>query len=122
MRRSLWLLLLLLSFVHLPVGAEGQLFWEDCVWIGMERNLHLKLEKTKSELFPILLKEKWKQYLPKLGVHYFGIFSRNKEQIDQEYRDVRIQIQQMIYDGGETEREKQKIEIKQLIQVEEKKS
>ncbi|WP_210410646.1 TolC family protein [Leptospira yanagawae] len=121
MRRSLWLLFLLLSFVHLPVGAEGQLFWEDCVWIGMERNLHLKLEKTKSELFPILLKEKWKQYLPKLGVHYFGIFSRNKEQIDQEYRDVRIQIQQMIYDGGETEREKQKIEIKQLIQVEEKK-
>ncbi|TGL69923.1 channel protein TolC [Leptospira jelokensis] len=121
MRHFLWFLFLIFSFAQLPLEAEGLLLWEDCLWIGLERNVHLKLEKTKSELFPILLKEKWKQYLPKLGVHYFGIFSRNKEQIDQEYRDVRIQIQQMIYDGGETEREKQKIEIKQLIQAEEKK-
>lgn len=121
MWRSLRFLFLYVSFGMGSLHAEGHLLWEDCVWIGMERNVHLKLEKTKTELFPILLKEKWKQYLPKLGVHYFGIFSRNKEQIDQEYRDVRLQIQQMIYDGGETEREKQKIEIKQLIQAEEKK-
>ncbi|XDD47407.1 TolC family protein [Leptospira sp. WS39.C2] len=103
------------------VKANGHFLWEDCIWIGLERNAQFKLEKTKSELFPILLREKWKQYLPKLGVHYFGIFSRNREQMDQEYRDVRLQIQQLLYDGGETEREKQKIEIKQLIQSEEKK-
>ncbi|MCW7461937.1 TolC family protein [Leptospira limi] len=101
--------------------AEGFFLWEDCIWVGLERNAQFKLEKTKSELFPILLSEKWKQYLPKLGVHYFGIFSRNREQLDQEYRDVRIQIQQLLYDGGEIEREKQKIEIKQLIHLEEKK-
>lgn len=107
-------------FIH-SVSAEELLLWEDCIWVGLERNAQFRLESTKSELYPILLKEKWKQYLPKLGVHYFGIFSRNQEQIDQEYRDVRLQIQQLLYDGGDTEREKQKIEIKQLIQAEEKK-
>ncbi|MCW7493888.1 TolC family protein [Leptospira sp. 2 VSF19] len=101
--------------------AEGKLLWEDCIWIGMERNGNLGLEQIRSEIFPILTKDKWKQYLPKLGVHYFGIFSKNQEQIDQEYRDVRLQIQQLLYDGGETEREKQKIEIRRLIHSEEKK-
>lgn len=101
--------------------AEGKLLWEDCVWIGMERNSNLGLEQIRSEIFPILTRDKWKQYLPKLGVHYFGIFSKNQEQIDQEYRDVRLQIQQLLYDGGETEREKQKIEIRKLIHSEERK-
>ncbi|TGL87973.1 channel protein TolC [Leptospira congkakensis] len=105
----------------MQVQAEGKLLWEDCVWIGMERNGSLGLEQVRSEIFPILTRDKWKQYLPKLGVHYFGIFSKNQEQIDQEYRDVRLQIQQLLYDGGETEREKQKIELKRLIHSEEKK-
>lgn len=113
--------LLTFSFGVVSLFANELLLWEDCIWIGLERNAQLKLEKTKQGLFPILLNEKWKQYLPKLGVHYFGIFSRNREQLDQEYRDVRLQIQQLLYDGGEIEREKQKIEIKQLIQAEEKK-
>ncbi|XDD55126.1 channel protein TolC [Leptospira sp. WS4.C2] len=104
-----------------PLQAEGKLLWEDCVWIGMERNESLGLEHLRSEIFPILMKDKWKQYLPKLGVHYFGIFSKNQEQIDQEYRDVRLQIQQLLYDGGETEREKQKLEVRRLIHTEEKK-
>ncbi len=96
------------SFICLSqsVSAEGLFLWEDCIWVGLERNAQFRLETTKSELYPILLKEKWKQYLPKLGVHYFGIFSRNQEQMDQEYRDVRWQIQQLLYDGGEIEREK----------------
>lgn len=116
-----WVLCLFLGFHSTPMLAEGKLLWEDCVWIGMERNGNLGLEQMRSEIFPILTKDKWKQYLPKLGVHYFGIFSKNQEQIDQEYRDVRLQIQQLLYDGGETEREKQKIEIRRLIHSEEKK-
>ncbi|MCW7464507.1 TolC family protein [Leptospira levettii] len=121
MWRDFFILTMYLSLGIGSLQAEGFFLWEDCIWVGLERNAQFRLEKTKSELFPILLSEKWKQYLPKLGVHYFGIFSRNREQLDQEYRDVRIQIQQLLYDGGEIEREKQKIEIKQLIQLEEKK-
>ncbi|MCW7489371.1 TolC family protein [Leptospira meyeri] len=109
------------GFLFYPLLAEDNLFWEDCVWIGMERNGNLGLERVRSEIFPILTREKWKQYLPKLGVHYFGIFSKNPEQIDQEYRDVRLQIQQLLYDGGDTEREKQKLEIRRQIHSEEKK-
>ncbi|MBM9547898.1 channel protein TolC [Leptospira sp. 201903074] len=110
-----------MNYLSLPLQAEGKLLWEDCVWIGMERNGSLGLEQARSEIYPILTRDKWKQYLPKLGVHYFGIFSKNQEQIDQEYRDVRLQIQQLLYDGGETEREKQKLEVRRLIHSEEKK-
>ncbi|TGN09558.1 channel protein TolC [Leptospira bandrabouensis] len=121
MWHKIWVLYFFLGFLSHPMYAKGKLLWEDCVWIGMERNGNLGLEQIRSEIFPILTKDKWKQYLPKLGVHYFGIFSKNQEQIDQEYRDVRLQIQQLLYDGGETEREKQKIEIRRLIHSEEKK-
>ncbi|TGM35203.1 TolC family protein [Leptospira biflexa] len=121
MWRLSWVWFFLCYFGICSLSASDLFLWEDCLWVGLERNAQLKLEKTKSGLFPILLSEKWKQYLPKLGVHYFGIFSRNQEQLDQEYRDVRLQIQQLLYDGGEIERDKQKIEIKQLIQSEEKK-
>ncbi|MBM9590046.1 TolC family protein [Leptospira sp. 201903075] len=116
-----WVLWILAGSLLIPLRAEGKLLWEDCVWIGMERSGSLGLEQVRSEIFPILTRDKWKQYLPKLGVHYFGIFSKNQEQIDQEYRDVRLQIQQLLYDGGETEREKQKIELRRLIHSEEKK-
>lgn len=118
---KLWVFCFGIGIFFGPLLAEGKLLWEDCVWIGMERNGSLGLEQVRSEIFPILSREKWKQYLPKLGVHYFGIFSKNPEQIDQEYRDVRLQIQQLLYDGGETEREKQKLEIRKLIHSEEKK-
>ncbi|WP_244310276.1 TolC family protein [Leptospira noumeaensis] len=121
MWHKLWILCFLLSYPYTKVQAEGKLLWEDCVWIGMERSGSLGLEQVRSEIFPILTRDKWKQYLPKLGVHYFGIFSKNQEQIDQEYRDVRLQIQQLLYDGGETEREKQKLELRKLIHAEEKK-
>lgn len=116
-----WIFCFCMVCNSLPLHAEGKLLWEDCVWIGMERNGNLGLEQVRSEIYPILTRDKWKQYLPKLGIHYFGIFSKNQEQIDQEYRDVRLQIQQLLYDGGETEREKQKLEVRRLIHSEEKK-
>nr|WP_244279892.1 TolC family protein [Leptospira brenneri] len=116
-----WILCVFIGNLSTSLQAESKLQWEDCVWIGMERSGSLGLENVRSEIFPILTRDKWKQYLPKLGVHYFGIFSKNQEQIDQEYRDVRLQIQQLLYDGGETEREKQKIELRRLIHSEDKK-
>lgn len=109
-----WIFCFCMVCNSLPLHAEGKLLWEDCVWIGMERNGNLGLEQVRSEIYPILTRDKWKQYLPKLGIHYFGIFSKNQEQIDQEYRDVRLQIQQLLYDGGETEREKLSIFHPQL--------
>lgn len=91
---------------------------EDCLSIGLTNHYLLSTSKEKAKLFPLLEREKWRNYLPRVGIHYFGTNADNKNQIDSEYHDLRIQIQQMIYDGGDTDREIQKFKVQSLIHKE----
>jgi len=91
---------------------------EDCLAVGLTNHYLLSTSKEKAKLFPLLEREKWRNYLPKVGIQYFGTNAENKNQIDSEYHDLRIQIQQMLYDGGDTDRDIQKFKVQSLIHKE----
>ncbi|TGL45129.1 hypothetical protein [Leptospira perdikensis] len=46
MWHKIWTLWILVGSLSTSLHAEGELLWEDCVWIGMERNGVLGLEQS----------------------------------------------------------------------------
>ena len=58
-------------------------------------------EAEVRELEKLISREKFREYLPKIGVSYFGLKNKNENQSDSRYDEYRLHFQQLLYDGGE---------------------
>lgn len=91
---------------------------EEAVVIGSGNHALAKIQESKREVTRLLLREKWREYLPKLGVNYFTIRNLNQNQSDSLYQDVRFTVNQLVYDGGENERTMEIAKLASLLNEE----
>ncbi|WP_244283023.1 TolC family protein [Leptospira neocaledonica] len=92
------------SFFAKSVNDGVEMDLEKAVLLGLANNVILKNLERQNEVFQMTVREKWREYLPKLGVSYFGLRNLNQNQQDSVYNDIRLTIQQLVYDGGENGR------------------
>lgn len=99
---SISILLLLMPILGKP-GAETpqniSLDLPTAVRLGIQNDFILNTANDKIKIVEWVTKEKWRQFLPKVGVSYFGLNNLNINQADSNYNDVRLTIQQLVYDG-----------------------
>ncbi|EQA43682.1 outer membrane efflux protein [Leptospira broomii serovar Hurstbridge str. 5399] len=74
---------------------------EQAVMIGTTNSVILRTLEAKKEIFKMLITERWREFLPKVGVQYFGLRNINVGSADNIYNDVRLTVQQLVFDGGE---------------------
>ncbi|MCP5502776.1 MAG: TolC family protein [Leptospiraceae bacterium] len=85
------------------------------ITIGLTNSILLKTIRSKQEVFRHIITEKWRNYLPRVGVSYFGLKNLNVEQPDSRYNDIRLNIQQLLYDGGKTELEVESARLDKVL-------
>ncbi|WP_210413076.1 TolC family protein [Leptospira semungkisensis] len=71
------------------------------ILIGTTNNVLLRTIESKKEITKLVITEKWREFLPKVGVQYMGLRNTNVGSIDNLYNDVRLTVQQLVFDGGE---------------------
>lgn len=106
------------SFLFSMLFANSQeplrLSLDSSILVGTTNNILLQTIHLKKDAFKMLVTEKWRNYLPRVGVSYFGLKNLNINQTDSAYNDVRITVQQLLYDGGDTSTE---VEIARLQEI-----
>lgn len=100
-------LLLWLGF-SLPLLAEMapkdlalSLFLEEA---KANRKLGL-LFRTRKQALEALGRDKFREFFPKVSLGYFGIKNLGENQADSRYQDVRLNVQQLVWDGGVANRQ-----------------
>ncbi|WP_411824868.1 TolC family protein [Leptospira sp. 'Mane'] len=91
---------------------------EDAEVVGVTNSVILQSLKDRREVFKMISTEKWRNYLPRVGISYFGLKNNNLNQSDSQYNDVRLQINQLLYDGGENKLEIESATLQELINQE----
>jgi len=100
------------SYDPLPLSME------DAEVVGVTNSVILQSLKDRREVFKMISTEKWRNYLPRVGISYFGLKNNNLNQSDSQYNDVRLQINQLLYDGGENKLEIESATLQELINQE----
>lgn len=94
---------------EIPVSLE-----ETLILSGSSRILS-RIQEGKKEITKLILKEKWREYLPKAGINYFSIRNLNQNQNDSLYQDIRISLNQLVYDGGENSRAAETAKLNEIL-------
>ncbi|WP_244243475.1 TolC family protein [Leptospira andrefontaineae] len=99
----------------IPLWARSDSVFEidlnRAILLGLERNITLQSIERQNEIYSRVIREKIREYFPKFGISYFGLRNLNQSQSDSLYNDVRLTVQQLLYDGGENNKN---IEIAKL--------
>jgi hypothetical protein len=74
-----------------------------------------------KEIEKLLFREKIREYLPKVGISYFGFKNKNENQVDSGFDEYRLTIQQLLYDGGDTSRQKDIVLLATKLEGEDRK-
>ncbi|MEM7183184.1 MAG: TolC family protein, partial [Spirochaetota bacterium] len=102
-------ILLLIALFHLlfcGLAARPKLIRlniNKAILVGTANSVILKTIKAKDKTLTMAITEKWRNYLPRVGLSYYGLKNINDNQSDSRYNDIRLNIQQLIYDGGEND-------------------
>ncbi len=91
---------------------------EEAEVVGVTNSVILQSLKDRREVFKMISTEKWRNYLPRVGISYFGLKNNNINQSDSQYNDIRLQINQLLYDGGENKLEIESATLQELINQE----
>jgi hypothetical protein len=91
---------------------------EEAEGIGLTNNVILASLKDRREVFKMMATEKWRNYLPRVGISYFGLRNANVNQPDSQYNDIRVQLNQLLYDGGENALEIESAKLQELLNQE----
>jgi outer membrane protein TolC len=115
MRLPIWIYLSI--FFSSAIQAENKIFLnlESAVHLGRTNSIILNTLSSRKESFKLLLTEKWRNYLPRVGVSYFGLKNLNFNQLDSAYNDIRITINQLLYDGGENAKDIELAKLQELV-------
>lgn len=100
-RYSIFLLFLC---ANLPLDSSPiRLDLARAIKIGVANNYTLKAVKTQKRIFREVITEKWRDYLPQVGVSVERNRTINNSAQDSISNEVRLNIEQVIYDGGTRE-------------------
>ncbi|TGN16952.1 TolC family protein [Leptospira idonii] len=112
--------LLSLTAIYPEVGESNLLSvnLQEAEVIGITNSVILQSLKDRREVFKMVATEKWRNYLPRVGVSYFGLKNNNVNQTDTQYNDIRLQLNQLIYDGGENSLEIESAKLQELLNQE----
>ncbi len=83
--------------------------------VGLTNSVILASLKDRREVFKMLASEKWRNFLPRVGISYFGLKNANVNQPDSQYNDIRLQLNQLLFDGGETSLEIESVKLQELL-------
>ncbi|WP_167836973.1 TolC family protein [Leptospira ryugenii] len=86
--------------------------------IALSNSVILASLKDRREVFRMIASEKWRNYLPRVSLSYFGLKNANLNQSDSQYNDIRFQLNQLLYDGGETALEIESATLQELLNQE----
>lgn len=118
---NIFLLFTLLCFCGSTIGSlfsselPLRIMLKDAEEIAVTNSLVLKSLKDRREIFQKMSQEKWRNYLPRLSLGYFGLKNLNQNQTDSRFNDIRLQLNQLIYDGGETALEIESIKLQEIM-------
>ncbi|GBF52092.1 outer membrane efflux protein [Leptospira ryugenii] len=88
---------------------------EEAEGIGLTNSVILASLKDRREVFKMIATEKWRNYLPRVGISYFGLKNANVNQPDSQYNDIRVQLNQLLYDGGENALEIESAKLQEML-------
>lgn len=91
---------------------------EDAEQVGLTNSVILRSLKDRKEIFRQLAVEKWRNYLPRVSIGYFGLKNVNENQPDSRFNDIRLQLNQLLYDGGETGLEIESAKLQEVLNSE----
>ncbi|MDF3820839.1 TolC family protein [Leptospira sp. 96542] len=91
---------------------------EEAEEIAVTNSVILASLKDRRDVFRMVSAEKWRNYLPRVGISYFGLKNNNTNQADSQYNDIRLQLNQLIYDGGESFLEIESAKLLELLNQE----
>ncbi len=99
-----------LGFLFLAFGIfaeDGHLSHKSVSLFALANYSQTLPEAEVRELEKLISREKFREYLPKIGVSYFGLKNKNENQSDSRYDEYRLHFQQLLYDGGENARQRE---------------
>lgn len=94
--------------IKIPVNLDR------AILIGTTNNVLLRTLESKKEISKMVITERWREFLPKVGLQYMGLRNVNVGSLDNLYNDVRLTVQQLVFDGGEANLQ---VEIARLNEV-----
>ncbi|XDD51128.1 TolC family protein [Leptospira sp. WS92.C1] len=74
---------------------------DQAVLIGSSNSVVLKVLEARKDVTKMVITEKWREFLPKFGIQYYGLRNQNVNSTDNIYNDIRLTVQQLVFDGGE---------------------
>ncbi|MCG6167178.1 TolC family protein [Leptospira sp. FAT2] len=74
---------------------------DQAVLIGSSNSVVLKVLEARKDVSKMVITEKWREFLPKFGIQYYGLRNQNVNSTDNIYNDIRLTVQQLVFDGGE---------------------
>lgn len=87
-------------------AVEEFLTYKNVSQFALENYVSGMPETEVKEIEKLILRERIREYLPKVGISYFGFKNKNENQVDSGFDEYRLTIQQLLYDGGDTNRQK----------------
>ncbi|MDF3821461.1 TolC family protein [Leptospira sp. 96542] len=96
-------------------GQEMVLGTSEVDEIVITNSVILHSISDRRGIFKMVSAEKWRNYLPRVGISYFGLNNTNVNQPDSQYNDVRLQLNQLVYDGGENFLEIESAKLQDLL-------
>ena len=114
-------ILIFLSITISIVAGEIIITHENVVQLADEFYGKYRLESSKKEIEKLIYKEKIREYLPKVGVSYFGLKNKNENQSDNRFDEYRLTLQQLLYDGGDNFRQKDLLMLSAKMEDEDRK-
>ncbi|WP_406600479.1 TolC family protein [Leptospira sanjuanensis] len=101
--------LFLFFFVIQHLGAQAdigkqppmKITLDQAVLIGSSNSVVLKVLEARKDVSKMVITEKWREFLPKFGIQYYGLRNQNVNSTDNIYNDIRLTVQQLVFDGGE---------------------
>lgn len=84
-----------------PAGNSLQIGMDEAISIGITNSFLLKSIRHKQSSIRSLITERWRAYLPALGLSYVRTRSINDANEDTLSHKIRFNIEQVVYDGGQ---------------------
>ncbi|MBL8021328.1 MAG: TolC family protein [Leptospirales bacterium] len=118
-RRLLRLTLITTTFAIIPLFGEGQkpilIDLETAIRVGTTNHFALQAAENRQIAIRRLISERWRAYLPSAGVSYSRTSTVQIGQADSYSNEIRLNLEQIIYDGGRRSLDLDLARIQQIL-------
>jgi|GEM_PF-5969176 len=99
----------------LPLWSKNELSIDEFIQEAMANRKLGIVFKSKKEAIEALGREKLREFFPKVSLNYFGIQNLGENQPDNRYQDMRLQVQQLVWDGGVLDKQRQLAKVAEEV-------